>query len=233
MKALLLAATAVLALSASPAWATLQISALINGVQFDCADQQGCDTNLAVGQLAIADQTIGGVQFLGSSQTQISGTTNSLNTSSFQVINNNAVGVNIQLAISGTDFVGPTAAYFASGSGTFQSAIGSSATLTFYGDATNTQGADNPTDLPGIQLASFTEGAAIPADSFSQDFTGPFATTGLFSMSLGTTGFLTAGGSLVGRSQAILADQVNVPEPATLGILGIGLLGLVAARRRA
>jgi hypothetical protein len=233
MRQVLLAATALAAIAFVPsAHATLQISALINGTNFFCADNTGCDTDATVGTLTIANQIIGGVSINGSSQTQVIGATNSLNTSSLQIKNNNATGVNIQVAVGGIDFLGPTAAYTASGSGTFQSAIGSSITMGFYGDNTNTQGADSPNDLPGIQLATLSKTATLATDAFAQNDTGPFATTGLFGMSLGTTAFLTAGGSLVSRGQAILADQVSVPEPFSLGILGMGLLGLGMVRYR-
>jgi hypothetical protein len=237
MKSLLLAATAVagVTLATTPASATLQIAADINGVNFFCADQNAvCDTNPLLGQLTIANQTIGGVNITGSSQTQVIGATNSLNTSSLQIQNNNAVGVNIQVAVGGIDFVGPTAAFIASGSGTFQSAIGSTISMGFYGDNTNTQGADSPGDLPGVQLAVLNKNALLATDAFAQNDTGAFVTGGLFGMSLGTTAFLTAGGSLVSRGQAILADQVEVPEPGSLGLLGLGLMGLgmVYSRRK-
>ena len=223
----LLAAGGLLALASSPSHAVLQISADINGTSFACADQQAsCDTNAAVGQLAIADQTIGGVQFLGSAQTQTIGPTNSLNTSSFQVINNNLVAVPITIAVSGISYVGPVEEFSASSSGTFQSAIGSSATFTYYADTGNDQGADDPLDLPGTQLASDTKNVLLSTDGFGFNHQGAFVDPDLYSMSLGTTASLTAGGSLVGRSQAIVTEQVAVPEPASLAILGSGLMAL-------
>jgi hypothetical protein len=235
----LLAATAAIALAVGftpPAQAVLMLSANINGTIVTCADQQAsCDTNPAVGQLALADQTVAGVQFLGSSQTQVIGPTNSLNTASFQFINNNAGSVNLQLAVSGTDFQGPVATFSASGGGTFQSAIGSNFDLTFFGDTANSQGADFPTDLPGTQLAtSGVVPVTLATQSIAFNSTGSFVDPNVYSQSLGTTILLTSAGSVVGRTQTIVTSQTTVSEPGTLGILGGSLVagGLVLRRRR-
>jgi hypothetical protein len=229
------ALTALMAGLSTDAWATLMISADINGTVFTCADQQACDTNPTVGQLQIANQTVAGVQFLGSSQTQVIGPVNSLNSSSFQFINNNAVSVPLQLAVSGTSFLGPVTTFSASGSGTFQSAIGSTSSMTYFADSANTQGADFPTDLPGALLAGPDNKTALLAtDSFAFDHSGAFIDPDAYSMSLGTTINLTAGGSVVGRNQAIVTEQVAVSEPGSLALLASGLFGVgfIVHRRR-
>lgn len=235
MKKLLLGVC--LTILALPAMATLQLSANINGVLFNCADQQACDTNPILGQMAIANQTFNGVEIVGSSQFQIIGANNALNTSSFQIINHNLATATVVLAINGIDFLGPVATYAASGSGTWQNANGSTIDLSFYGDASNTQGANTPTDLPGLLLATFSDLAVGAADAFAFNSNGPFVAGNPYGMSLGTSGTLAAWNgvagteaTLVGRSQTILTT-LAVPEPGVLMLLGISLLGMGFVRR--
>lgn len=224
----LLAAIALLggtALASQPAHAVLQIALDINGQTFTCVDNAACDSNAAVGTLQTGQTTFAGVTFLGSSQTSAQGATNDINTTSFQITNTNATSVNYQLAVGDTNYQGPVTLLSQSGSGTFNNAIGSTIDLTYYADTANGQGADTPTDFPGaLQADSGVITATLISDSFSFHTTSPFTDSNLYSMTLGTSGTLAAGGSLVGRSQ----DQIGftaVSEPGSLGLLGGALFG--------
>jgi hypothetical protein len=239
MKSLYAAVAAVALLAvATPAHAVLQISALVNGDTFFCADGDACDLNLTPGVLSIGSQTIGGVLFEGSSQFQTTGAINTLLTNSLTITNNTGAAADIQFAVGGTDFTPPTETFSASGSGTWLNAAGSSLNMVWYGDTANNQGASDVNDLPGLLLTSATSGVAGPgADSFSTGpLTGPWVTTAPFSWTMGADGTLAAGAtaSLAGRSQDITSDVTPISEPGALALLGGALvgMGLIGRRRR-
>lgn len=227
--------TAVAAVSliaaATPSHAVLQLALDINGAVFTCVDNTACDTNPAIGTLQTGQTTFNGVSFLGSSQTQKVGAINDINTTSFQITNTNATAVAYQLAVGGTDFVGPVTSLHQSGSGTFTDAIGSTIDLAYYASTANTQGANTPTDFPGtLQADSGVITATLLSDSFNYTHISSFSDGDLYSMTLGTSGTLSAGGSLVGRSQDQIA-LLAVPEPGSLAMLGAALIGFITLRQ--
>ena len=176
----------------------------------------------------------------GTFQTQqiatAAGETNLLDTTSFNITNNNATTVPISIAVGGTDFLGPVTTFAASGTTNFTNAAGSEFLLSYYGDVNNTQGADSPGDTPGA-LLSTTGLIPVTSDNptgFSHNDAGGFIDSNLFSFTLFATTDLVAQGTLTNRTQAIVATQVAspIPEPGTLGLLGGALLSAVWFMRR-
>lgn len=235
----LIAAALLTVVGVAPAYATLQLSADINGTPFFCADQTACDLNLTPGILNVGTVTQGGVTIFGTFQTQTiavgAGDINRLDTTSFNVVNNNATTVPITIAVGGTGFSGPVTSYTASGTTNFSLAQGSDFNLKFYGDTANNQGADTPNDLPGVQLATTgLTSVTQQSQAFSFNNTGAFVDPNLFSMTLWATTDLVGGGTLTNRTQSIVATKVtSVAEPSSLLLLG-GMLastGLLLRRR--
>jgi hypothetical protein len=140
--------------------------------------------------------------------------------------------VNVTFAVSDTNFTGPVGQFNTSNSGVWQTANGSTEIVNWYADAANNQGADTPTDTPGTLLDTFTSTAVGPADSFSHNGSGPISIAGPFSMTESLSLTLVAGGNLLNRGQTEILTPTPTPEPASIALLGAGLLGLGVIMRR-
>ena len=231
MKKILLTA-ALLASTAIPAAARLQITLNSGASTFSCFDGQlSCDQSGGANNLLIVDQTVGGVLVQIALTQSISGATNELQLSSSSIVNENGVPATIRLFASDTDFLGPVHAINNSGSLTFNSNVGApDSTLSFWADAANTQGA-NPTNTPGTLLESVSGHAVTDPDSFAGSLITPFSALGLYSMTEEASLTLRGFGSITGFNQSM--ESTAIPEPSTWAMLGLGFgsLALLGAKR--
>ena len=232
--ALLAGIAALAALAFVPsANATLQLSIGANGSTFTCADGQlGCDLSGGANNLLTVNTLVGGA-FVQITLTQsTAGATNSLQLSSSNIENQSGAPLTVTLLASQTDFIGPVTSVNNSGSLTFNDNVGApDSTLKFWADAANTQGA-NPTNTPGTLLESVSGAATTNPDSFSGSNVAAFVDGDSFSMTEGAALALITGGSVTGFNQSMVTSAASVPEPFSLGVLGMGLLGLGMVRYR-
>jgi hypothetical protein len=142
------------------------------------------------------------------------------------VINTLGTSVIYNVLVRDNDFAAPVATYNLSGAGTWENAVGSTATMTWYADPLNSS--SGPPQ--GIVLDTFSSTAVLIADGYAHTGAGPLNFALPFSMAERITGTLTGNASLLNRGQTVIASPV--PEPATLTILGAGLIGLAALRRK-
>ena len=231
MRQALLAAVAALAFIGS-ANATLQLSIGANGNTFTCADGQlGCDLSGGANNLLTVNTLVGGAFVQITLVQSISGTNNSLQMSSSNIENQSGAPLVVTLLASQTGFTAPVTAVNNSGSLTFNSNVGApDSTLKFWADTANTQGA-NPTNTPGALLETVSGAAATDPDSFAGSNIAAFAAGAPFSMTEGAALALITGGSITGFNQSMVTTNA-IPEPVSLGMLGMGLIGLGMVRRK-
>ena len=232
LKTAALAATALCAFSIAPAYARLQLSISANGATFSCFDGElGCDLSGGANNLLTVDTAVGGA-FVQITLTQSSfGKPNELQLSSDNILNQSGAPITIKLLASDTNFVPPVEFIRESASLTFNSAVGSGASLLqFWADPLNTQGA-NPNNTPGALLDTVTGTPISDPDSFSGSHLTAFTALSPFSMTEGAALALTTGASVTGFNESM---QSGIPEPRTWALLALGFvaMALVGYKRK-
>ena len=233
MKKLVLAAV-LLASTAIPAAATLQIAFTDGTNVVTCADGQSCDLAGPANNIIILNETVGAFHIIGT----VAASSSALGQDNLQLstslIQYTGTGIgNLGIIVGDNNFIGPVEAVRESASLTFNSAVGSGpSTLRFFADSANGQPAGVSLNIPGVQLFSATGSPATDPDSFSGTNESPFAAGGLFSMTETGNLALRSGGSITGFNESMATTAI--PEPSTWAMLalGFGFMAWGAASRK-
>jgi hypothetical protein len=149
-----------------------------------------------------------------------------LSETALAIINTSDVEKTVHLVSSETDFGGPVSKFELSTSGTFQATLGSTMTVNWYADPTNTQGADVSGNTPGVLLDTYTVSATGFVQSFSFNNQGSFLASGPFSMTETATYDLAPFGELLSRGVDLTVVPTGVPETSTWAMMALGFAGL-------
>jgi hypothetical protein len=234
MKSLLLGATILAALGASPANATLQIAFTDGTTVVTCADGQSCDLAGPAKNIIILNETVGAFHIIGTVAASVSGAAEDNLQFSTSLISNSGSGEGkLSIVVGDTNFVGPVNAVRESASLTFNNALGSGpSTLGFFADSANAQPAGIGLATPGQTLFQDSGSPSSNPFSFAGTNVSPFLADGLFSMTEAATLGLRGGASITGFNESM--ESSAIPEPSTWAMLGLGFgaLALMGFKRK-
>jgi len=234
-----LTASVVLASNIRSANAALEITLATPGsTTVTVLDNGVGDNNPAVGQIGF-DGSIG--QF---STVITAGTSNSpganglaiLQTHTIAVSNSSATAATLTFTMGDTGFTTPSGAGLSLGSsfaGTFLSPT-PGAVVTFQSFASPTNVQFGTTVTSGLHSATQLVGSFAPMSFTTADRNATFTSAGAYSLTDVTNISLAqnAQANVSGTTSVVAGGGASTPEPASLGILGAGLAGLLGLRRR-
>jgi len=229
----LLMTTALLAIGAAPAHATLSIAFQSGLSTLACQDGQICDLAGPTSNLLVLNQQVGSFHIEGSFAE--SGL-HTLSDSNLTITNTSGASATLFFTAGDTGFLPPVHFVSMSGSGTVEDSIGGSGSLSFHADPLNRQGGVlflGVPQAPGVLLfnpsATFLINPFAFEGNLNQDV---FNTSSPFSMALDYSFTLPAGGSIVGLESAITASVIPEPSTWVMGLAGFGLMAWLGFRRK-